>query len=333
MSKCLSFLFTLLLLGALGLAAAGWWINNEFKKDGVHSDIAQLPFIVESGQGTNIIAKNLHKRGFIEHPFIFTFGVRAFQNHTRLKAGEYNLQPGVSPYDIMMLMVKGKTVTRNITIREGLTNFEIMALLRSQKLLEQDESELLSEGLYLPETYQFALGDSTDDILERMHKALNTVLAKAWENRAVDLPFETKEEALVLASIIEKETSVPSERRRVAGVFVNRLRKAMLLQTDPTVIYALNQGRHQNNGKGPLGRQLLRKDLKVDSPYNTYKYPGLPPTPIANPGKASIEAAVNPEEHDYLFFVADGTGGHIFSKTLAEHNRAVARWRKIRAAQ
>jgi len=169
--------------------------------------------------------------------------------------------------------------------------------------------------------------------LARMQADMRETLDAAWGARVEGLPFNTKEEALVLASIIEKETAVADERRKVAGVFVNRLKRGIALQTDPTVIYAITKGKHKNDGKGPLGRRLLRKDLQYDSPYNTYKYPGLPPGPIANPGKASIEAALNPEVHDYIFFVADGTGGHAFGKTLAEHNRNVAKWRKIRAKQ
>ena len=151
-----------------------------------------------------------------------------------------------------------------------------------------------------------------------------------WEGRAPGLPVNTKEEAIILASIIEKETGVPEERRRVAGVFVNRLKQGIALQTDPTVIYAITKGKMDDKGMGPLGRRLLSKDLQIDSPYNTYKYPGLPPGPIANPGRASIEAALNPEAHEFIYFVADGSGGHIFAATLAEHNQNVANWRKIR---
>ena len=164
-----------------------------------------------------------------------------------------------------------------------------------------------------------------------MQAAMAKTIDELWENRSDNLPIKTKEEAIILASIIEKETGVGAERKKVAGVFINRLRKNMMLQTDPTVIYALTKGKIQEEGKGPLGRRLLRKDLKVNSPYNTYKNTGLPPGPIANPGRAAIEAALNPETHDYIFFVADGTGGHAFGKNLKEHNANVAKWRKIRS--
>ena len=154
-----------------------------------------------------------------------------------------------------------------------------------------------------------------------------------WPTRAGNLPFTTEEEAITLASIVEKETGKPEERKRVAGVFINRLRQKIPLQTDPTVIYAITKGKPQNNGQGPLGRRLLSKDLEIDSPYNTYKYPGLPPGPIANPGRESIEAVLQPEEHNFIYFVADGSGGHVFAATLDEHNRNVTQWRKIRKEQ
>jgi UPF0755 protein len=180
------------------------------------------------------------------------------------------------------------------------------------------------EGELLPETYMFARGTTRTEIIERMRSDMAALLAELWESRQEGLPLESPEEALILASIIEKETAVPDEYGLVAGVFVNRLRRGMLLQTDPTVIYAITRG------EGPLGRQLLRRDLEVDDPYNTYRYPGLPPGPIANPGRGALEAALDPAETDYLYFVADGTGGHAFARTLDEHNRNAARWRRIR---
>lgn len=332
MSKILSALFTLFLLGALGLGGAGWWVHEEFKKPGP----LQEEILVQIPRGAHIggVADMLRYKGVISSYEIFKNVAKLKSKAEDIKAGEYKFQPAVSMDNVLSQITEGRTYNRSITFREGLTVYEIGQLLSEKEDLEQIQIKLPPpEGYLLPETYSYSKGDTTVDIINRMAKALEDALNEAWEKRAENLPFETKEEALILASIIEKETSVPDERRKVAGVFVNRLRKGMLLQTDPTVIYALNNGQHENEGKGPLGRRLLRKDLQVDSPYNTYKYSGLPPTPIANPGKASIKAAVNPEEHNYLYFVADGTGGHIFSKTLAEHNRAVAKWRKIRASQ
>ncbi len=332
MSKFLSFLFGLLLLGALGLAAAGWWVHEEFKKDGP----LEKPVLVQIPRGAHIggATDMLVYQGVISSYPIFKNMAKISGKAEDIKAGEYQFQPKVSMAEVLSQITEGRTFNRSVTVREGLTVYEIGQLLSQVDDLEQTPMAITPpEGRLLPETYSYSNGDTTTDIINRMAAALDEALDAAWEKRVDDLPIKTKEEALILASIIEKETAVPSERRRVAGVFINRLRKGMLLQTDPTVIYALTKGQHEDKGQGPLGRRLLRKDLKIDSPYNTYLYPGLPPTPIANPGKASIEAAVNPEQHDYLYFVADGTGGHIFSRTLDEHNRAVAKWRKIRASQ
>ena len=185
----------------------------------------------------------------------------------------------------------------------------------------------------LPETYLYMRGESREERIAMMQAAMEETLDALWRNRAKDLPEISKGEAVILASIVEKETAVDSERKRIAGVFWNRLKRGMRLQTDPTVIYAITEGKIQDEGQGPLGRRLLKKDLDVESPYNTYKYPGLPPGPIANPGRASLEAVLNPEKNDFLYFVADGAGGHVFSKTLEEHNQNVAKWRKIRKQQ
>jgi UPF0755 protein len=206
-------------------------------------------------------------------------------------------------------------------------------VLEREELLEGAFPADIAQGSLLPETYHYVYGDTRIDMVQRMQKAMTSTLDELWEKRRMDTPITTKEQALILASIVEKETGVAGERPLVASVFVNRLRKGMLLQTDPTVIYAMNKGVNKNDGLGPLGRRLLSKDLEIDSPYNTYKNAGLPPGPIANPGADSIAAVLDPEKNDYFYFVADGKGGHIFSKTLAEHNANVAKWRKIRKEQ
>ncbi len=192
-------------------------------------------------------------------------------------------------------------------------------------MLEGSSGEIPPEGSLAPDSYEVRPGDSRASVLARMTEAQRAWLDLAWANRAPDLPYGTPQEALIMASIIEKETGVAAERPQVASVFVNRLRKGMKLQTDPTVIYGITKG------QGALGRGLRQSELRAETPYNTYVVTGLPPTPIANPGPASIEAALNPADTDYIFFVADGTGGHAFAKTLAEHNRNVARWREIEA--
>ncbi|MEM7295498.1 MAG: endolytic transglycosylase MltG [Pseudomonadota bacterium] len=221
---------------------------------------------------------------------------------------------------------KEDTDTRfRITVAEGVTSWQIATALRDIDTLSGALEEVPGEGLLAPDSYSIRPGDTRSDLTQRMLAAQETRLATAWAARAGDLPIETPEEALILASIVEKETSLAEERPTVASVFTNRLRQRMLLQTDPTVIYGITRG------QGVLGRGLRRSELRRETPWNTYVISGLPPTPIANPGLASIEAVLNPAETDYIFFVADGTGGHAFAVTLDEHNRNVARWRQIEA--
>lgn len=287
-------------------------------------------FEIKKGNSLNATASELARMEMLDTPYAFHFGLYAMNMDAPIKAGEYQLTPGMSARDILELFQIGPNYHRMVTVREGLTSYEIIQLLNEQEELSGKIEIIPQEGTLLPETYSHSKDEPRSMILLRMQESMTQTLDQAWENRVTGLPLDTKEEALVLASIVEKETAVSEERRRVAGVFINRLRKGMPLQTDPTVIYALTKGEHKNEGQGPLGRRLLTKDLSYDSPYNTYLYAGLPPGPIANPGKASIEATLNPEEHDYIYFVADGTGGHAFAKTLAEHNANVAKWRKIR---
>lgn len=330
-SNIFLFLVSLLFLSFVmiaGLMSYGYFL---YQKPGPLE--AEKPVVIERGSGVRQIAGILENEQVIESALIFKIAARLTKKHTMLKAGEYVFAPETTLKDALNAIAEGKTRKRKFTIPEGLTSYQIVQTLNDIETLEGDIADIPVEGCLLPETYFFALRDSRAEKVERMQDAMRDVLEEAWQNRAENLPLKTKKEALVLASIIEKETGVGGERRKVAGVFINRLRKGMPLQSDPTVIYALTKGKVEDEGYGPLGRRLLRKDLKIDSPYNTYRYPGLPPGPIANPGKASIEAALNPAEHDYFYFVADGTGGHAFGRTLAEHNRNVAKWRRIRARQ
>ncbi|MEM0935066.1 MAG: endolytic transglycosylase MltG [Pseudomonadota bacterium] len=222
--------------------------------------------------------------------------------------------------------VLGEAGTRfRVTLAEGVTSWQVVESLKALALLEGEVEDIPPEGSLAPDSYEIRPGDSKLALLENMQARQEAILADLWAARTAGLPLETAEEALILASIIEKETSVPEERRTVASVFVNRLNQGMRLQTDPTVIYGVTEGR------GTLGRGLLRSELRRATPWNTYVIQGLPPTPIANPGRESISAALNPDGSDYIFFVADGTGGHAFSRTLAEHNENVARWRAIEA--
>ena len=220
-------------------------------------------------------------------------------------------------------MLKRPDTRYRIGMAEGVTGWQGVGGRRTGDVMTGDVAAVPPEGRLAPDSYEVSVGDDRGDLLALMEARQTDRLEEAWRNRSEDLPIETPEEALILASIIEKETGVPEERGRVAAVFVNRLNQGMRLQTDPTVIYGITRG------QGALGRGLRQSELRSETPYNTYVIDGLPPTPIANPGKASLEAAVNPEDSDFLFFVADGSGGHAFAKTLEEHNQNVAKWRAI----
>jgi len=247
-------------------------------------------------------------------------------------SGSYEEQASFDPTDADVTppeiydTVRGRADTRyRIAFAEGVTSWQVVEGLRAVEVLDGEIDELPAEGTLAPRSYELRPGDSRASVIQRMSEAQNELLAAAWESRADDLPLDSPQEALILASIIEKETGVPEERREVASVFVNRLNRGMRLQTDPTVIYGITEGR------GVLGRGIRQSELNRETPWNTYVIDGLPATPIANPGRASIEAAVDPADTDYVYFVADGTGGHAFAETLDEHNRNVARWREIEA--
>jgi UPF0755 protein len=282
--------------------------------------------VIEPGEGPRAIAERLLAAEVIDNRLLFLASLRISGDAARLKAGEFAFPASVSMQDAVARIVAGRTVVRRLTVPEGLTTVEILELLEETPGLE-GAVRPAPEGVLLPETYHFHLGDKRWRIVQRMRQAMREAVMELWPQRAKDLPVATPEEAIILASIVEKETGVAAERARVAAVFINRLRIGMRLQSDPTVIYALTQG------KRDLGRPLTRADWKVDSPYNTYRISGLPPTPIANPGRAAIAAVLNPLQTNELYFVADGSGGHAFAETLDEHNRNVRRWRKLRNRQ
>lgn len=285
--------------------------------------LTQTAFIrVEKGTSLNMVADGLYREGIISHPFIFKIIARFSGLSQKLRAGEYKFEPQISLWNVMQKIAKGDVFYRKITLPEGLTNLEIVALLNENPYLSGEVSLNETQGSILPETYTFPFGTERQKIILEAQADMQKILDDAWNIRDLTLPIKNKKELLILASIIEKETGVPEERSLVASVFVNRLKKGMKLQTDPTVIFALTQG------KSDLGRSLKRKDLLIDSPYNTYKYYGLPPEPICNPGKEAIFAAAQPADTDYLYFVATGDGGHNFSKSLSEHNKNVKNWVK-----
>jgi UPF0755 protein len=284
---------------------------------------AETTVLVERGKGVGAIAAALADAGVVEEPWLFRLYVRLTGADRALTAGEYAFPAGVSTAEAVRMLRDHDVVQYRFTLVEGWTVAETFAALAAAEDLTGELPAPPPEGRLLPDTYFFQRGEARAEVVRRMREAMAVELAAAWAERAPDLPLDGPDDALTLASIIEKETAVAAERDLVAGVFVNRLERGMLLQTDPTVIYALT------DGEGPLDRALLRRDLEVDDPYNTYVYPGLPPGPIANPGRASIRAAVNPAETDYLYFVADGSGGHAFARTLAEHNANVRAWRRV----
>ena len=316
-------LFVLLLFFiALGILLAGkfyfWSVAEGPGEEEVH-------VVIPKGANFNLVAAKLEENGVIDKQWLLKIAARILGSDKTLKAGEYLFEPKVSILDVLKKISSGDIYYRRLTLPEGLTTTQMLDLIAAEAGLSGEISLLPKEGDLLPETYTFSFGDSRDSMVLQAMQAMEKVKKEAWASRAENLPIKSPEEMMVLASVIEKETGLPEERGLVAAVFVNRLQKGMKLQTDPSVIYALTMGKKE------LGRSLTRKDLEVDSPYNTYKYYGLPPMPICNPGKDSIMAAVHPEESKYLYFVASGNGGHNFATNLAEHNLNVKRWIKSKA--
>lgn len=314
-----------------GVGGALWGLQ-EFRKPG---PLTETKFVViEKGSALSTIAQKLGTESAITSPLVFKVSARLKNVHTKLRAGEYEIPPQSSMSQILAKMVSGEVYDRKLTFREGLTSWQIVQLLNKVTDISGDMiTAIPPEGSLLPQTYHYMKTDTRQSLLDQMQTAMKKTQDELWPTRKADIPVTSIDDVLTLASIVEKETGVASERRKVAGVFINRLKQGMPLQSDPTAIYAINKGEDRDDGMGPLGRRLLRKDLEIDSPYNTYKYPGLPPGPICNPGRDSIAAVLDPEVHNYIYFVADGTGGHVFAQTLAEHEANVAQWRKIRAAQ
>lgn len=323
--RALKWLTALVMLVALGgvVVIAGWTqLNAYLGRPGPAGEPVTL--IVPRGAGVAAIAHQLAEAKVVRHPILFRVAARVLGHDRDLKAGEYAFPANATPRTVIGMLATGETVARRLTIAEGLTVAEIYELLEEAEGLRGPLPEPPPEGSLLPETYFYAFGDRRADLVRRMRRAMDRTLEELWATRSPDLPLETSREALILASIVDKETSIEDERDEVAAVFINRLRRDMRLQSDPTVIYGLT------DGEGTLERTLTRRDWEHDSAHNTYQIDGLPPTPIANPGRGAIEAVLHPADVDYLYFVANGTGGHAFARTLEEHNKNVALWRKIK---
>ena len=327
--RLFKFLFAFILVAAILGAAAGaggWlWLQSEVAKPG--PSLEETVFEVTPGEHLGRVAARLEEQGIIRDAKVLRLHARLEGQQTGIKAGQYSIPARVSPSRILELLVSGDVIQYRITIPEGLTTAQILRIVEGHEDLEGGLPDReIAEGTLLPDTYIFSANTTRTQMIGRMEKAQDDLLARLWPERAEGLPVSTPEEAVILASVVEKETGVASERDLVAGLFTNRLRRGMLLQSDPTVIYGVSKGEPLFNRSGQR-RTLYRSELDKDTPWNTYTRAGLPRTPICNPGRDAIAAVLNPAETDYLYFVADGKGGHLFARTNAEHNRNVAAYR------
>ena len=314
-------IFTILIVLAVVAGAALLLGKQRFDTRGplAEDKVVNIP----RGLGIRDIADLLVREGVIDQPWTFVGGVIVLKARDELKFGEYQFPKQASLHDVISTIVEGKVVLHQISVPEGLTSEQIVQRLLDIDILNGNIREVPREGSLLPESYKFTRGTPREQVIQRMQQQQRRIVQEIWDHRMADLPIKSPEQLITLASIIEKETSRPEERTRVAAVFVNRLKQRIKLQSDPTIIYGLV------GGKGTLGRPIKRSEISQPSPYNTYVIDGLPPGPIANPGRASLEAAANPARTRDLFFVADGTGGHSFSESLDAHQKNVAKLRAI----
>ncbi|MFG1479257.1 endolytic transglycosylase MltG [Xanthobacter sp. V4C-4] len=317
-------IFTFLLFALLGGGLAAWYGERAYNGPGPLT--TEKTVLIPRGAGVRDMAETLEREGVIDNWLVFTVGQKLSHPDAKMKAGEYLFKPGQSMASVVEAIASGKVVVHQVTIPEGLTSLQVVQRLMANDMLTGTPVVPL-EGTLLPETYRITRGMSRDELLRQMADAQQKLVKGLWEKRAPDLPLRSPQELIILASIVEKETGEPDERDKVAAVFVNRLNKKMRLQSDPTIIYGLV------GGKGALGRPISRTDIVSPTAYNTYAVDGLPPGPISNPGREALAAVANPASTRDLYFVADGTGGHAFAETLADHNRNVSRWRALEAVQ
>lgn len=285
----------------------------------------ETSFVIPSGSSLTAVAEKLEDEGLISSADGFVLRARLLGGSTPIQAGEFQLEPGMSQAEMLRAFQQGDVIRRFVTIPEGMPSILVHERLMAQDLLTGDVA-VPAEGSVLPDTYDFERGESRQAVLDRMQAAMAAYLAEAWEKRRADIAVSTPREALILASVVEKETGVPSERRMVAGLYSNRLKIGMRLQADPTIIYPITRGK-------PLGRRIRRSEIDAVNDYNTYSMAGLPKGPITNPGRESIAAVLDPERTSAIYMVADGSGGHAFADTYAEHEANVAKWRQIRRAR
>ncbi|GAB5375064.1 MAG: endolytic transglycosylase MltG [Acuticoccus sp.] len=318
----LNFVFLLAMFALVGGVAALIIGRDAFYAPGPLEETVQVN--IPRGASLMAIADGLEQQDIISSQYVFAAAARAGRASRDIKAGEYVIPARASMADVLARIVSGDVVHHRVTLAEGLTSAQMVRLVNNSALLSGTISTIPPEGTLLPETYSVTRGTPRDQVLARMRSAQEEVLAEIWANRDPDLPLETPQDLVTLASIVEKETGIDGERGEVAAVFVNRLNQGMKLQSDPTILYGLYGG-----AAWVEARTIFKSDFNRPNAYNTYQIDGLPPGPIANPGRAALEAVANPPQSDNLFFVADGTGGHVFSQTYEEHQRNVARWREI----
>ncbi|MCF6302522.1 MAG: endolytic transglycosylase MltG, partial [Devosiaceae bacterium] len=317
----LNALLTLVVLGLFVGGALLYFGTQRFYSEGAQTQ--EQTFTVISGANLGSVATQLVNQNLISDRWTFQFGALAQRKESSIRAGEYRIAAKASMAEILKEITEGRAITYSVTIPEGFTSWEVVKRINAAPNLVGEITEVPTEGSLLPNTYSFERGADRQSIVERMAATQDELVAQIWAGRAQDLPISTPEEMIILASIVEKETGVAKERPEVAAVFINRLNKGMRLQSDPTIIYGIT------NGEGPLGRGLRRSEIDEQTPYNTYQIDGLPPGPIANPGIEALKAVANPAVTDAIFFVADGTGGHVFAVTYADPPENVARWRVI----
>jgi len=308
---------------ALALYSA---VNYKYERESKLGDT--VVFAVQKGSGLSVIASQLERDELIENAFIFKLVTKLRGNEANFKAGEFSVQRGQSMAGIYDTLANGRAVQYSVTLPEGLTSAQIIRSLDGFEVLKDDNPSVVAEGVLLPETYNVPKNMPQSALIAQMRKAQTDLLDELWDKRAPDLPIQTRKEAVILASIVEKETGIGAERDKVAGVFINRLRRGMRLQSDPTIIYGVSKGEPLRNKKGER-RGIYRSEIDTKTQWNTYQIDGLPPTPICNPGADAIRAVLNPAQTKALFFVADGTGGHVFGNSLKEHEANVRKWRQI----
>ena len=317
--------FNLLVIVCIVIAGAVHWAKKQYEVAGpLTSDIN---FEVNKGDRFKTVAISLEELGIIYSATIFKIGARYAEQDDKLKFGNYLVPRKASMQDVIALITSGRAVSEQVTFPEGFTSYQIVERLNAISELTGKLDILPTEGSLAPNTYSYIKDDTRKNILQKMIDRQNKILDDAWAKRSINLPYNSKKDVLIIASIIEKETPKKEELKIVSGVMMNRLRQGIPLGMDSTIVYEFTKGNPKNM------RSIRQSDLVKNTKYNSRRFTGLPPTAIGNPGKLAIEAAVNPSDTDFLYFVADGSGGHVFSKTLEEHNSNVAKWRKVERAR